>query len=420
MKNSDRSSAGNMRAGVSLAKILILACAVWAPAVGASAAEKILMFGPGSTEQTRRAAVEKLGGVVVTDLRLIDAVAARFERQPSAHAFAALAMPALVEDDSYSRWTLADEHEPQWPEVGRFLQRPPVVPDAEDALRRAGPAVAVAAAASEVQWGVARLNAPAVWDRLDGKGVKVAVLDTGIDRRHPDLKGNYRGGANLVWPALDPDDDNGHGTHVAGIIAAVRDGKGVVGVAPRAELYAVKVVDSDGGAQESWIVKGLEWCVDNGMQIVNISLGSSRYTEALQRAVVAARKAGLTIVCAAGNNGGKVVYPAAYPESIAVTAGDAKDQLRPSSSRGPEVAFIAPGTEILSTYMGSRWEVLSGTSMAAPHVTGLAALAVQAGARSPDAVLDALKRAASPLPGLAPEAQGFGLIDAVRIASPHP
>lgn len=391
---------------------ILLGCAVWATACGAAASDRILLFPGGSTAEGRRAAVEHLGGKLELDLGLIDGAAAGFPDETLPYALAARELGVGMQDDGAFTVQVVDEA--AWPGIDRFLAKPAAAPGAAELSRRSGPVGR--AGGAEVQWGVARVGAPAVWGRLDGRGVRVAVLDTGVDRRHPDLAGNYRGGLNLVQPGLEPDDDNGHGTHVSGIIAAVRDGKGVAGVAPRAELYAVKVADAEGSARESRIIKGLEWCVENGIQVANLSLGSMRYTQALRRAVEAAARAGVTLVCAAGNNHGAVVYPAAYPESIAVTAGDAQDRLKPSSSRGPEVDFIAPGDRILSTYRGGRWEVLSGTSEAAPHVAGLAALAIQAGARSPAEVSGALSRAARPLPGLVPEEQGAGLIDAARLA----
>lgn len=389
---------------------ILLLCAAWATACGAAAAERILLFPRGSTAEGRRTAVERLGGKMELDLGMIDGAAAWLPDEALPYALAARELGVAIQDDG--AFAIQGGAEAAWPAIDRFLERPAAVPGAEELARRSGPVGS--AGGAEVQWGVARVGAPAVWDRLDGRGVKVAVLDTGVDRRHPDLAANFRGGLNLVQPGLEPEDDNGHGTHVAGIIAAVRDGKGVAGVAPRAALYAVKVAGADGSARESRIIKGLEWCVENGIQVANLSLGSLRYTEALRRAVEAASRAGVALICAAGNSRGAVVYPAAYPESVAVTAGDAQDRLKPSSSRGPEVDFIAPGDKILSTYPGGRWEVLSGTSEAAPHVAGLAALAVQAGARSPAAVSRALSRAARPLPGLTPEEQGAGLIDAAH------
>ncbi|MEQ1919562.1 MAG: S8 family serine peptidase, partial [Elusimicrobiota bacterium] len=158
-----------------------------------------------------------------------------------------------------------------------------------------------------------------------------------------------------------------------------------------------------------------EWAAKKGIKVANMSLGADEGSEALKRAITAASKAGLTIVAAAGNSGGPVGFPARYPEAIAVAASDIKDGVADFSSRGPEVDFIAPGVDVKSVKMEGGWEELSGTSMATPHVAGLAALAVARGASTPAAVRAMLKRAATPLPGLAATLQGMGMIDAGKL-----
>ena len=272
----------------------------------------------------------------------------------------------------------------------------------------------------EMPWGVKRVGAADAWARTQGEGVKVAVIDTGIDAAHPDLAGQVAGGFNALSGAK-PDawkDDEGHGTHVAGTIAAKRDGTGVVGVAPKARLYAVKVLDKDGNGNYSDVIAGIEWAAAQGIKVANMSLGADEGSEPLHRAVQAALKAGLTIVAAAGNSGGKVGYPGAYAETIAVGASDVKDKVAAFSSRGAEVDFIAPGVDILSDKLGGGTVKLSGTSMATPHMTGLAALAVGAGAASPSAIRAALTRAAKPLAGLTPAMQGSGLVLAGNLLRP--
>jgi len=286
-------------------------------------------------------------------------------------------------------------------------------------LKPAAPLAPVAPADAEQPWGIRRVNAAASWAtaRGQGAGTAIAIIDTGISRSHPDLAGVVIGGFN----ALDPkkpeawDDDQGHGSHVAGTVAGKRDGKGVVGVAPMAKLYAVKVLDSEGNGGFSSVIAGIEWAAARGIKVANMSLGADEGSEALKRAVTAAAKAGLTIVAAAGNSGGPVGFPASYPETIAVAASDAKDGVADFSSRGPEVDFIAPGVNVKSVKMEGGWEELSGTSMATPHVAGLAALAVARGASSPAAVRAMLRRAATPLPGLSVTLQGMGMIDAGKL-----
>jgi len=247
-----------------------------------------------------------------------------------------------------------------------------------------------------------------------GQGVKVGIIDTGIDYTHPDLKANYAGGYNAIDTSKPPLDDNGHGTHVAGIIGAVSDGAGVVGVAPRASLYAVKVLNAQGSGAYSAIIDGIQWAVTNKLNVVNMSLGSPSGSTAIQKAVEAAYKAGVTLVVAAGNDSGPVNYPAKYPQAIAVAASDSADKIASFSSRGPEIVVIAPGVAINSTYMGGIYKSLSGTSMASPHVAGLAALAVAAGAKSPAEVRKALTGAAVNL-GLQSAEQGAGLVDAGKL-----
>lgn len=230
-------------------------------------------------------------------------------------------------------------------------------------------------AAQVLPWGVNRIEADLVWGTTTGAGIKVAVVDTGISLTHPDLAANIKGGYNAISPLKSANDDNGHGSHVAGTIAALNNSVGVVGVGPQINLYAVKVLDRRGSGWLSDIIEGLDWAVANGMQVVNMSLGTSSNVQSFHDAVIRAKAAGVTLVAAAGNSyGGPVGYPAAYPEVIAVSATDSANALASFSSVGPEVDLAAPGKSIYSTYKGSNYATLSGTSMASPHVAGAAAL----------------------------------------------
>ena len=226
-----------------------------------------------------------------------------------------------------------------------------------------------------VPWGIARVGADQVWATTDGDMVKVAVIDTGIDLTHPDLQDNIKGGYNAIYPTKSANDDNGHGTHVAGIIAAAQNGIGVVGMGPKIDLYAVKALNRQGSGYLSDIIEGLDWSIANGIQVVNMSLGAKTNVQSFHDAVIKAYQAGLVLVAAAGNDyGGAVNFPAAYPEVVAVSATDSGDQVAAFSSVGPEVDLSAPGVGIFSTYKGSSYKTLSGTSMATPHVAGAAAL----------------------------------------------
>jgi subtilisin len=225
-------------------------------------------------------------------------------------------------------------------------------------------------------WNIDRVDAEISWGISTGDPVKVGVIDTGIDLKHPDLQANIKGGYNAINPLKSANDDNGHGTHVAGIIAALNNSIGVVGVGPNINLYAIKVLNANGSGYLSDVIEGLDWAITNGMQVVNMSLGTSQDVQSFHEAIVNAYNAGLTIVAAAGNSGGTVSYPAAYPEVIAVSAIDQNNQIASFSSRGLEVDLSAPGVSIYSTYKGQSYATLSGTSMAAPHVSGAAALII--------------------------------------------
>ncbi|HEY3363539.1 MAG TPA: S8 family peptidase [Symbiobacteriaceae bacterium] len=268
--------------------------------------------------------------------------------------------------------------------------------------------------------GVQSVRAPNAWAATQGEGVKVAIIDTGIDLSHPDLASNIAGGVNFVTPGAPPQDDNGHGTHVAGTVAALNNTIGVVGVAPRASLYAVKVLDSQGSGNLSDIILGLQWAVDQKCHVANMSLGTSVDAQSLRTAVRNGVAAGLTLVAAAGNNGtpNSVNYPARYPEVIAVSAVDNQGHLAPFSSVGPEVDLAAPGVDVLSTLPRRRYGRLNGTSMASPHVTGTAALylSLHPGAM-PGQVRTALQQAAAVLPGLSPDQQGAGEVDARNLTA---
>jgi subtilisin len=231
--------------------------------------------------------------------------------------------------------------------------------------------------AETIPAGVAQIKAPAAWDCSRGKGIKVAVLDTGIDGTHPDLAANYKGGVSFV-PGQTPADGNSHGTHCAGTIAAAINNVGVVGVAPAASLYAVKVLANNGSGQWSYLIAGINWCVTNKMHILSMSLGStSPAPAAVEAACNAAFNSGLLLVAAAGNSGpapNSVNWPGRYKNVIAVSAIDSGNVIANFSSRGPEVEICAPGVNVLSTIPGGGYGNKSGTSMACPHVSGAAAV----------------------------------------------
>jgi subtilisin len=229
-------------------------------------------------------------------------------------------------------------------------------------------------------WGIPHINATDVQQTgVTGVGVKVGVIDTGIDYTHEDLQ--VSGGATFVQGTMDYIDDNGHGTHVAGTIAAVNNTVGVLGVAPQSELYAIKVLDQYGGGSYSDVVAGIEWAISNQMDIVNMSLGGNGSSRTLETAVNNAYNAGILLVAAAGNSGydrkGTITYPAKYDTVVAVGAIDQQNHRASFSSVGRELELMAPGLGIESTILGG-YATYNGTSMAAPHVAGVAALVWEA------------------------------------------
>jgi len=273
-----------------------------------------------------------------------------------------------------------------------------------------------------VPWGIARIDAPSAWAYSTGAGVKLAIVDTGIDLDHKDLQANIAGGVNTINLLKSANDDNGHGTHVAGTAGAISNTIGVVGAAPQVSLYAVKVLGRNGTGWLSDVIEGLTWCIDNGMQVVNMSLGSNSDNQSFHDAVTAVYNAGITQVAAAGNNGdgygtgtGAVIYPAAYSEVIAVTATNSADNLAVFSSYGSAVDLAAPGESIYSTWYDGYYKTLSGTSMASPHVAGVAALRLALYPLDPpNQVKAALEASAEDLgdPGWDPYF-GAGLVDAL-------
>ena len=389
-----------------LLPLLLALTAVAASAQSAAPKRIVSCVAQASMEQCR-AAAGRMGGSVVRELPLIHAVVVETPAMFARFSIQSAALPsevARVDEDRKVHW-LND--------VSDFSE-PAELADLQDAARQLQrqQAQIVASAASDprIPWGVARVGAPQEWKAAQGDGAVVGVIDTGIDATHPDLQGQVVGGVNLV-DATTPNawaDDEGHGTHVSGTIAA--RGQGLFGVAPKAKLYAIKVLDSQGNGDYSTVIAGIQWAMNHGIKIVNMSLGASEGSDPLHRAVQAAVAAGVTVVAAAGNTGGAVGFPGAYPEVIAVGACDESNRVAPFSSRGPQVSFIAPGVNILSARMGGGYTTMSGTSMATPHVAGLAALAWSLGVRDPKALRAMLSRAARPLAGVTSDEEGSGMI----------
>jgi len=242
--------------------------------------------------------------------------------------------------------------------------------------------------AEKIPDGIRLMKAPELWEQSKGgKGVVVAILDTGCQIDHPDLKDRIIGGRNFTTDDNgDPDifgDNNGHGTHVAGTIAAAENGQGVVGMAPQVDLLILKVLDSSGSGGYQNLIEAidyaLQWRGPEGqkVRIISMSLGGEEDDTSLYDAIVRAIRSGVLVVCAAGNTGQiERQFPGGYNEVVGVGAVDLNKKLAPFSTMNKEIDVVAPGVGIVSTYPTNRYAVLSGTSMATPHIAGAAALII--------------------------------------------
>lgn len=260
------------------------------------------------------------------------------------------------------------------------------------------------------QWHMGRIGATRAWDYATGRGVVVAVVDTGVacETHGPFTKGtdlkqtNCVEGWSFVSNSSHANDDQGHGTHVAGTIAqSTNNNFGVAGVAFHASLMPVKVLNEDGWGTTADVADGIRWAADHGAHVINLSLGGPRNSKILEDAVKHALSKGSIVVAAAGNSGGSVGYPGATDGVIGVSASDPDDKLAKFSSRGKGVDIAAPGVNVTQQTICKKgrdgceiFPAYNGTSMASPHVAGAAALVVSLGVTDPVAVEDALKKSA--------------------------
>ena len=266
------------------------------------------------------------------------------------------------------------------------------------------------------QWGLTRLDGEHLWTQQAGRGTVVAVVDSGVDAAHPDLNGDVLPGTDYVASGGNGfDDENGHGTHVAGIIAATaNNGLGVAGLAQGVKILAVRALDGHGSGWDSDIASGIIYATDHGASVINLSVGGAR-SDVTASAVSYALSHHVVVVAAAGNarqSGNAVSYPGAYPGVLGVAASDSSDAIADFSNTGSYVDVAAPGVGILSTYPGG-YASMSGTSMATPFTAASAALLEAADpALTPDQVDSVLESTAHDLgtPGRDDES-GFGLID---------
>ena len=266
------------------------------------------------------------------------------------------------------------------------------------------------------QWALDMLAASKTWNVSTGTGVTVAVLDSGVQAAHPDLTGAVAAGADFSGEGGDGRTDaRGHGTHVAGIVAAARgNGIGTAGFSSDARILPVQVIASNGVGMLSWAAQGIIWATDQGADVINMSFGSSSGHSVLDAAVDYAHRRGVTLVAASGNDGGaRALWPAAHPDVISVGATTSSDQVASFSNRDPNLDLVAPGASITSTCVVSTWCRMTGTSMAAPYASAAVA-AVQAARPDlgPDGIRSLLRQTAVDLGSRGHDAaSGYGRIN---------
>jgi subtilisin family serine protease len=407
-------------------------------AVGASAdgLQKIIVFQAGTSPQVQQQVVAQSGSQVLSTLPLINGVAIKLPTQDAAHALTLLQVDPRVAG-IYEDLTISGQ------DGGgdNVIVITPADPPPQEMY----------------PWGLEAIRVPEVHAEapgLKGAGVAIAILDTGIDTNHPDLSKNIKGGYNAI-AGKNPQnyqDDNGHGTHMAGIIAGRMNRLGVIGAAYQAKIVAVKVLDQYGAGRLSDLINGLGWIRANKIRVVNMSLGFSEGSPLLEQAIECLYEAGIVMVASVGNGGNLcahdgggddgggddgggddgggddgggddgcapsqsgVNYPARYSRVIAVAATNGDDKITGYSQSG-KVEVAAPGgsqsgPRILSTNKGGGYGLGSGTSQAAAHVSGAIALAFQIKPQmSFEEALKALQATAMDL-GEPVERQGAGLID---------
>lgn len=275
-------------------------------------------------------------------------------------------------------------------------------------------------------WELTKLNVPDSWSSSMGENVVVAVIDTGCDLEHNDLRDNLLDGKNFVENNNYPVDRNGHGSHVAGTVAGSLNGKGIVGVAPKAKIIPIKSLNDEGYGASKDIANGIVWAVDRSVDFITMSLGSAQESKDIKNAIFYAVSKGVVIFCAAGNEGEhhSIMYPAKYNEVISIGAIDERLDRTDFTCSGNELDFLAPGHNIISCAPGNRYSMMSGTSMSNPFAVGCASLYLsfirKQGGKEPktsNEYIDIFKRSAihlsNPRYSHKKEYEGYGIITPV-------
>lgn len=245
-------------------------------------------------------------------------------------------------------------------------------------------------------WEIIKFNIQNQWRYSKGEGVVVAVIDTGCDLYHDDIKDNLVQGKNFVDLNKDPVDVNGHGTHVSGTIAATDNGLGMVGVAPKTKIMPLKALNDDGMGDSRAIASAVIWAADNGADLVTMSLGSPGQNDSIKKAIDYACSKNVVVFCAAGNSGENhpIMYPAKYNNVISIGAIDQNLERTKFTCRGEELDFLAPGHEIVSAVPGNNYAMMSGTSMSNPFAVGCASLLLSYSRKIKYSAMDGMLRTA--------------------------
>ncbi|MFQ5340635.1 MAG: S8 family serine peptidase [Anaerolineae bacterium] len=325
----------------------------------------LVQFAPGTPDEEKAAVHERLGAQVIDEIPALGIQILQVPEEATSMVFAYQAEPSVnfAEPDYIARIA-------GWPD-GPILSRNDLEAIGEGVTRYPNDP------RFPDMWNLAKIRAEAGWDITTGSSsVIIAVIDTGADASHPDLEGKLLPAYDFVNNDSDPADDQGHGTHVSGTAAAVtNNGIGIAGVSWGAKVMPIKALSAGGSGAHSWIANGIVWATDHGADVINMSLGGPYTSATMSRAVDYAWSHGVVIVAAAGNgNTSNPSYPAAYDNVIGVAATTQNDERAHFSNYGSYISVASPGVSILSSTRGGGYQAWSGTSMASPHVAGLAAL----------------------------------------------
>jgi subtilisin family serine protease len=225
-------------------------------------------------------------------------------------------------------------------------------------------------------WTIKDFNVESVWSKSTGEDVIVAVIDTGCDITHDDIKNNIINGYNIVASSNLVYDGNGHGTHVAGTIAAINNNLGIVGVSPKTKIMPIKALADNGSGSNNDVASGIDYAVENGADIITMSLGSDFPSVRIEKSLIRAIEKRVAVFCAAGNSGimREVNFPARYDQSICIGAINRGLDLCEFSCTGESLDFLAPGADIISCIPNNQYASMTGTSMATPFAVGCMSL----------------------------------------------